>query len=205
MAWILEEGYGFSPFNESSFSPTASLIDNEMLNGGEYSHEEGGEFNSFPQVCNRSFFGDSSHQDNVTHQGNPNHHDNPSHHDNIQSHHDNLNHHDNNPSHHDNTIHSGHFMVSNLNDDDVDDVPDLKEAVVVVTAAGTSSVKTETVERDRGVEDVRMYGASGYDFANATRQLQDTYMFGTLYSSVNEIAIDASLVKMFNHMKLAYR
>jgi len=95
----------------------------------------------------------------------------------------------------DNTIHSGHFMVSNLNDDDLDDAeePDDEE----VAAADSPSGRVETPE-----DTLLMGRITGweYDFKNASKQPRDTYVFGA-----NQIAIDGTLTEMFNHMKLAYR
>jgi hypothetical protein len=81
-----------------------------------------------------------------------------------------------------NTIHSGHFMVSSLNDEDETELP-----------ASSVAVKNET-------EDA---GRHGYNFDNANLQLSQTYLFGS--RSTNMLALDPSLTKMFECMTLAYR
>jgi hypothetical protein len=83
----------------------------------------------------------------------------------------------------DHTIHSGHFMVSSLNDDDDGELP----------ASSTVTSKNETEPA----------GRRGYNFDNANLQLSQTYLFGS--RSTNMLALDPSLTKMFECMTLAYR
>ena len=77
----------------------------------------------------------------------------------------------------DKEIHSGHFMVSSL----VDDNEDEDEVSAVV--------KEEPLQ--------------GYDFTSANPCTSKTYKFGN--RSTIQLAIDASLTKLFECMTLAYR
>jgi hypothetical protein len=83
------------------------------------------------------------------------------------------------------TIHSGHFMVSCLNDEDDAELP--------VTADVNTVKKNEN----------EISGKRGYNFDSATLQLSNTYLFGN--RSTTMLSLDPSLTKMFECMTLAYR
>ncbi|XP_039253639.2 MLX-interacting protein-like isoform X1 [Styela clava] len=82
-------------------------------------------------------------------------------------------------------IHSGHFMISSVADqDDVDDdVPHDRDS---------------PVHHDQAIR-IR----EGYDFSDVRKETQNTYQFG--HRSTNQITIDASLSRLFECMSLAYR
>ncbi|GAB6031828.1 hypothetical protein CHUAL_010230 [Chamberlinius hualienensis] len=96
---------------------------------------------------------------------------------------------------HHESIHSGHFMVSDIDDSEVQDdddsvsvpVPDVEEATVGAVAA-PPPVVTESI--------------SGYDFEGANKETRNTYKFG--HRSSRSVSIDATLSKLFNCMTLAY-
>ena len=77
----------------------------------------------------------------------------------------------------DTIIHSGHFMVSSLCDEEELDTFNLGN----------------NVDSDN----------HGFDFNNATTQLSRSYVFGN--QSTNMLVLDPSLSKMFECMTLAYR
>ena len=81
------------------------------------------------------------------------------------------------PSH---TIHSGHFMLSRVHENDPQD----------------DDAEDEDVQKF----DMDMAEDSGFDFNNATKEPSDTYKFGT-----KTITIDDTLNKLFKCMTLAYR
>ncbi len=89
-------------------------------------------------------------------------------------------------------IHSGHFMVSRVHDDDLepDEDPD-------------SSPEPEVKEEPISLEDT---GAArhGYDFGKiAAKTPKPTYEFGD--KKVESFGIDSSLTTLFDCMSLAYR
>lgn len=87
------------------------------------------------------------------------------------------------------TIHSGHFMVSCVHED-LDD-PTIQEE--------EEDAEGDDVDEGRRRGD----GGLGYNFENASRVPSDSYQFGV--RSTNQLSIDASLTRLFNHMTLAYR
>lgn len=82
-------------------------------------------------------------------------------------------------------IHSGHFMVSDIDDteaqDDIDSV-----SVPVLEAEDTTEVDPQ----------------QGFDFENACKETSNTYTFGPC--SCKSISIDATLTKLFQCMTIAY-
>jgi len=82
----------------------------------------------------------------------------------------------------DKIIHSGHFMVSCLNED---------EDIELFSCGDTKKNAAEVTEK------------RGYNFDNANLQLSRTYLFGN--RSTNMLSLDPSLTKMFECMTLAYR
>ena len=82
---------------------------------------------------------------------------------------------------HDNTIHSGHFMVSFVHDEErgKDDYYD--------------KVKEEPSPKQ----------VEAFDFDNANLETSKVYQFG--HRSTNTLSIDASLTALFECMTLAYR
>lgn len=81
---------------------------------------------------------------------------------------------------HKDPIHSGHFMVSNVHDDnDEDDDSD-----------GEAHLAPLTPE-------------PGYNFVTANKETSDTYQFGP--RSTKTMGLDPTLTKLFQCMTLAYR
>ena len=89
-------------------------------------------------------------------------------------------------------IHSGHFMVSRVHDDEVDDPDEDPD----------SPPEPEVKEEPIHLEDERPRG--GYDFGKiAIKSPKATYEFGD--KKVESFGIDSSLSKLFDCMSLAYR
>lgn len=84
------------------------------------------------------------------------------------------------------SIHSGHFMVSDIDDSEVQDDDD-----------------TVSVPISEGDEQDRQPTTKGFDFESATKQTSKTYNFGP--RSCKSVSIDATLTKLFQCMTLAYR
>lgn len=82
-------------------------------------------------------------------------------------------------------IHSGHFMISSVADQD-----ELEDEV--------SHDRDSPVHHDQAIR-LRQ----GYDFSDVSKETQNTYQFG--HRSTNQITIDASLSRLFECMSLAYR
>nr|CAB3263871.1 Mlx [Phallusia mammillata] len=83
-------------------------------------------------------------------------------------------------------IHSGHFMISSVADDQED--------------------LTETIDHDRDSpihHEQSIMIKHGYDFSNVAMETKNTYQFGPSHS--NHITIDGSLSRLFQCMSLAYR
>lgn len=85
-------------------------------------------------------------------------------------------------------IHSGHFMVSDIDDSEVQDGDDSPSLVVHESDCDQESLPLP---------------ARGYDFESACKETSKTYTFGS--RSSHSISIDASLTKLFECMTLAYR
>ena len=106
----------------------------------------------------------------------------------------------------DKTIHSGHFMVSCLSDEELEE-GDEGSAVAVAGAAALDTPSCPACPptiKEEAPEELRELGPQSsyaYDFAGASRQTRDTYQFEAPCSN----AIDQSLAQMLQHMKLAYR
>lgn len=80
----------------------------------------------------------------------------------------------------DTTIHSGHFMVSCVHDDDEEpQVEETNEEIVVKN--------------------------DGFNFEEAPKEPAQSYNFGDCESPAGAVCIDCSLTKLFNCMTLAYR
>lgn len=82
-------------------------------------------------------------------------------------------------------IHSGHFMVSDIDDPGPDDGDTV--AVPVLDAEDRAQVAPEQ---------------RGFNFENACKETSDTYTFGP--RSTKSISIDATLTKLFQCMTIAY-
>ncbi len=90
-------------------------------------------------------------------------------------------------------IHSGHFMVSRVHDDEVEDPDDDPD----------SPPEPEVKEEPIHLEDTAPR-RDGYDFHRiAAKSPKSTYEFGD--KKVESFGIDASLSKLFDCMTLAYR
>lgn len=85
-------------------------------------------------------------------------------------------------------IHSGHFMVSDIDDPEVQDGDDSPSLVVHESDCDQESLPLP---------------ATGFDFESACKETSKTYTFGS--RSSHSISIDASLTKLFECMTLAYR
>lgn len=85
-------------------------------------------------------------------------------------------------------IHSGHFMVSDIDDSEVQDGDDSPSLVVHESDCDQESLPLP---------------ARGFDFESACKETSKTYTFGS--RSSHSISIDASLTKLFECMTLAYR
>lgn len=85
------------------------------------------------------------------------------------------------------TIHSGHFMVSDIDDSEVHDEDEAQSLVVH---------ESDCDQENSPLPD------EGYDFASACKETSKTYTFGP--RSSHSISIDASLTKLFECMTLAY-
>lgn len=85
-------------------------------------------------------------------------------------------------------IHSGHFMVSDIDDPEVQDGDDSQSLVVHESDCDQESLPLP---------------ATGFDFESACKETSKTYTFGS--RSTHSISIDASLTKLFECMTLAYR
>lgn len=85
-------------------------------------------------------------------------------------------------------IHSGHFMVSDIDDPEVQDGDDNPSLVVHESDCDQESLPLP---------------ATGFDFESACKETSKTYTFGS--RSSHSISIDASLTKLFECMTLAYR
>lgn len=84
-------------------------------------------------------------------------------------------------------IHSGHFMVSDIDDSEVHDEDEGQSLVVH---------ESDCDQENSPLPD------EGYDFASACKETSKTYTFGP--RSSHSISIDASLTKLFECMTLAY-
>ena len=85
-------------------------------------------------------------------------------------------------------IHSGHFMVSDIDDPEVQEGDDSPSLVVHESDCDQESLPLP---------------AKGFDFETACKETSKTYTFGS--RSSHSISIDASLTKLFECMTLAYR
>lgn len=85
-------------------------------------------------------------------------------------------------------IHSGHFMVSDIDDSEIQDGVDSSSLVVHESDCDQESLPLP---------------ATGFDFESACQETSKTYTFGS--RSSHSISIDASLTKLFECMTLAYR
>ncbi|KAG1713902.1 MLX-interacting protein [Nymphon striatum] len=111
-------------------------------------------------------------------------------------------------------IHSGHFMVSDIDDNDIEEVRESDDVardeqidsgpavshhggqpLTVNNASNQQVESTETTVCNFRVED-------GFDFQSACKETSNTYKFGP--RSAQSISIDASLSKLFQCMTLAY-
>ena len=89
-------------------------------------------------------------------------------------------------------IHSGHFMVSRVHEDEVEDPDEDPD----------SPPEPEVKEEPIHLEDERP--RAGYDFGKiAAKSPKATYEFGD--KTVESFGIDSSLSKLFDCMSLAYR
>ncbi|KAG8181810.1 hypothetical protein JTE90_001466 [Oedothorax gibbosus] len=84
-------------------------------------------------------------------------------------------------------IHSGHFMVSDIDDPEVQDGDDTPSMVVHESDCDQESLPLPE---------------KGFDFESACKETSKTYTFGS--RSSHSISIDASLTKLFECMTLAY-
>ncbi|GBM12726.1 MLX-interacting protein [Araneus ventricosus] len=84
-------------------------------------------------------------------------------------------------------IHSGHFMVSDIDDPEVQDGDDVPSLVVHESDCDQESLPLPE---------------KGFDFESACKETSKTYTFGS--RSTHSISIDASLTKLFECMTLAY-
>lgn len=85
-------------------------------------------------------------------------------------------------------IHSGHFMVSDIDDSEVQDGDDSPSLVVHESDCDQESIPLPE---------------KGFDFESACKETSKTYTFGS--RSSQSISIDASLTKLFECMTLVYR
>lgn len=84
-------------------------------------------------------------------------------------------------------IHSGHFMVSDIDDPEIQDGDDVPSLVVHESDCDQESLPLPE---------------KGFDFESACKETSKTYTFGS--RSTHSISIDASLTKLFECMTLAY-
>lgn len=116
-------------------------------------------------------------------------------------------------------IHSGHFMVSDIDDNDSEEIG-VGESDDVATSArdeqivsvpaldhhGQSSIIN--IPSNQQVQNIEttvsnFHAEDGFDFQSACKETSNTYKFGPRSSQA--ISIDASLSNLFQCMTLAYR
>jgi len=104
------------------------------------------------------------------------------------------------------SIHSGHFMVSDIDDSEVQDDDDSTVAVVETNSSGEDQTQEQHHHNQQQQQQQQMFVPDkivGYDFQGAIKQTSKTYIFGP--RSCKSVSIDATLTKLFQCMTLAYR
>ena len=106
------------------------------------------------------------------------------------------------------TIHSGHFMISCIHEDDhrsddEDNADDLNSAQDLSEDPAHSDEDGNFLSSPDDPSQISMRKKHSYNFDNANKFIQTSYQFGKRCS--NHTSIDASLTKLFDCMTLAYR
>lgn len=97
------------------------------------------------------------------------------------------------------SIHSGHFMVSDIDDSEDNTCADANQDTIKQENEDNHS----TLLNDVRVSNSLDHQVGGFDFQSACKETSKTYTFGSRSSQA--ISIDASLSRLFQCMTVAYR